>query len=269
MAAVHESHENYSEVRCSPTHAHSLDCKKGFYLSFSQLNVSYFPRNSFLRGNKEFPDTSFKLSTFLSWNCDKSCFDLFHFQLITIHHISKWLPYQYFFAFIQVSLCCFFRNLTSNLNEATKADFGTSKGRLYCRPYWTNALNTYFWDDVFFLSCCCFFFRFLFWLFYLILHLVLFTRFCFFAFAVTPLWTCLAPIFLQTAHCYIHAAALVAEYLKRQGNAHKITETEFLHDPFFLHVVSLSGQLSTMLFVQVQVIMSLSQTSSFVCPYHL
>lgn len=185
MAAVHESHENYSEVRCSPTHAHSLDCKKGFYLFFSQLNVFYFPRKSFLGGNKAFPDTSFKLSTFLSWNCNKSCFDLFHFQLITIHHISKWLPYQYFFAFIQISQCCFFRNLTSNLNETTKADFGTSKGRLYCRPYWTNALNTYFWSDVFFFlsCCCCFFFRFLFWLFYSYLtsgfiHSVLLFCFC-------------------------------------------------------------------------------------------
>lgn len=151
MAAVHESHGNYSEVRCSLTHAHSLDCKKGFYL-------------------------------FLSWNCNKSCFDLFHFQLITTHHISKWLPYQYFFAFIQVSLCCFFRNLTSNLKEATKAGFGTSKGRLYCRPYWTNALNTYFWNHVFFLSCC-FVFRFLFWLFYSYLtsgfiHSVLLFSFC-------------------------------------------------------------------------------------------
>ena len=189
-----------------------LTVKTDFYLFFSQLNVFYFPRNSFLGGNKAFPDTSFKLSLFLFWNCNKSCFDLFHFQLITIHHISKWLPYQYFFAFIQVSPYCFFRNLTSNLNEATKANFGTSKGRLYCPPYWTNALNTYLYLTLLFSFVFCFDYS------ILILHLVLFTRFCFFAFAVTPLWTCLAPFFLQTAHCYIHAAALVAEYLKRQGN---------------------------------------------------
>lgn len=147
------------------------------------------------------------------------------------------------------------------------------KGRLYCRPYWANALTTYFWNVFFFCPVVAefFFFRFLFWLFCsrLIFHLVLFTRFCFFAFAVTPLWRCLVLFFLQTAHCYIHAAALVAEYLKRQGNTHKITETKFLHDHFFLHVVSLSGLLSTMLFVQVQVILTLSQTSSFICLFDL
>lgn len=189
MAAVHESHENYSEVRCSPTHAQSLDCKKGFCLSFSQLNVVYFPRNSFFRGNKAFPDTSFKLSTFLSWNCNKSCFDLFHFQLITIHRISKWLPYQYFFAFIKVSPCCFFRNLTSNLNEATKADFDTSNAKDDFTVGHTGQTPWRPISEMCFFFCLVvagfvFFFRFLFWLFYsrLILHLVLFTRFRFFAF---------------------------------------------------------------------------------------
>ena len=98
-----------------------------------------------------------------------------------------------------------------------------------------------------------------------LIHSVLLFCFC----CYTLMNMSCAVFFLQTAHCYIHAAALVAEYLKRQGNTPKITETEFLLDHFFLHVASLSGLLSTMLFAQVQVILSRSQTSSFVCPYHL
>lgn len=152
MAAVHESHENYSEVRCSLAHALSLDCKKGFYLSFSQLNVSYFPRNSFLRGSKAFPDTSFKLSTFLSWNCNKSCFDLFHFQLITIHRISKWRPYKHFFCFYPSEPMLLLSQFDFKPERGNKGWFWYKqcKGRLYCWPYWANALKTYFWNVFFF-----------------------------------------------------------------------------------------------------------------------
>ena len=148
------------------------------------------------------------------------------------------------------------------------------KGRLYCRPYWANALKTYFWNVFFFCLVVAGFFFF----FSLFVLTILFSAYLtsgfihsvlLFCFCCYTLMRMSCAVFLQTAHCYIHAAALVAEYLKRQGNTHKITETKFLHDHFFLHVVSLSGLLSTMLFVQVQVILTLSQTSSFICPFDL
>lgn len=154
--------------------------------------------------------------------------------------------------------------LRSALNEATRAYFGTSTGQLNCRPYWTNAFKrrfkTYFWNCViyFFGGFCCFSFFVFFFLFnylsnsVIILHLVLFARLLLFRFCRYTLMNILALFFLQTAHCYIHAAALVAEYLKRQGNTHTITETKFLHDHFFLHIAGLSNLLFAILFARMR-----------------
>ena len=205
MAAVHESHENYSEVRCLPTRAHSLDCKKRILFIFLTAKRNLFPSQFFSSRKQGIPGHKFQVVHILetATNPASICF---------ISSNSSLLPYITFQNDCHINIILLLSKLAhaasfaifSNLSEATKTDF-------FC----------FFCFEWLLVECY----------YYLtsgLIHSVLLFCFC----CYTLMNMSCAVFFLQTAHCYIHAAALVAEYLKRQGNTPKITETEFLLDHF-------------------------------------